>query len=300
MRSEEMGKGGSAPILAVSIIVPIYNVEQYLGHCIDSILCQTFTNFELVLVDDGSLDGSGKLSDEYALKDDRIRVIHQANKGVSAARNAGLDIAVGKYICFVDPDDWVAPNYLSTIMRQVQNFDALFWGFSFEYNDGSRMSLSLREQDAMDISSKERILLHLCANDTGYNVLGYVWDKVFRRNIIERYHLRFERNIRFGEDEMFTLAYCLKAESMKVIPNVLYHYLQRAGGLANQKEPVLSCKVKYQTIVRLIPEMKSHELIRMWHKRAYHTLQDVAKLSKKNMWLYILYQLKAFIYKKSH
>ena len=93
----------------LSVIVPVYKVEKYLSKCIDSILAQTFTDFELILIDDGSPDRCGEICDEYAAKDSRIIVIHQQNKGVSAARNAGLEIAKGKYIGFVDSDDWIEP-----------------------------------------------------------------------------------------------------------------------------------------------------------------------------------------------
>ena len=196
----------------VSIIVPIYNVEKYLRRCIDSILSQTFISFELLLIDDGSTDASGAICDEYALMDRRIHVTHQINRGVSAARNVGLDKSVGKYVCFVDSDDWVTSDYLATLMEQVQGFDVLFFGFFLRYNDESSMSLSLRRQCAVNEIEKEQLMLSLCKNDTGYNVLGYAFDKIFRRNLIEKYNLRFDENICLGEDEIFALAYCLKAQ----------------------------------------------------------------------------------------
>lgn len=108
----------------LSIIVPVYNVEQYLPRCIDSILEQTFQNFELILVDDGSKDKSGEICDEFAKKDNRIIVIHQENKGVNTARNAGLDIATGSYITFVDSDDWIQPDsYCKSIGLMETNRD---------------------------------------------------------------------------------------------------------------------------------------------------------------------------------
>lgn len=281
----------------VSIIVPIYNVEKYLRRCIDSILSQTFISFELLLIDDGSTDASGAICDEYALMDRRIHVTHQINRGVSAARNVGLDKSVGKYVCFVDSDDWVTSDYLATLMEQVQGFDVLFFCFFHRYNDESSMSLSLRRQCAVNEIEKEQLLLFLCKNDTGYNVLGYTCDKIFRRDLIEKYNLRFDENICLGEDEIFALAYCLKAQSLKVIPDVLYNYSQRAGGLASQKESYKSCYSKYKALVEIMIDMKSGEMLEMWHKRAYHTLQEVAKTQKYNLLFYLWFQLRAFWYK---
>ncbi len=99
----------------ISVIVPVYNVEQYLPRCIDSILAQTFTDFELLLIDDGSRDNSGKICDEYAEKDSRIRVFHKENGGVSSARNVGLDNTCGEYVSFIDSDDWIGPSFLPLI-----------------------------------------------------------------------------------------------------------------------------------------------------------------------------------------
>lgn len=284
----------------VSIIIPVYNVEQYLRWCIDCILSQTFTSFELLLIDDGSTDTSGAICDEYALKDRRIHVTHQANRGVSSARNVGLDKSVGRYVCFVDSDDWVTSDYLATLMEQVQGFDVLFFGFFLRYNDESSMSLSLREQCAVNEIEKEQLLLFLCKNDTGYNVLGYTCDKIFRRDLIEKYNLRFDENICLGEDEIFALAYCLKAQSLKVIPDVLYNYSQRAGGLASQKESYKSCYSKYKALVEIMIDMKSGEMLEMWHKRAYHTLQEVAKTQKNNFLCYLWFQVRAFWYKMKY
>lgn len=159
------------------------------------------------------------------------------------------------------------------------------------------MSLSLRRQCAVNEIEKEQLMLSLCKNDTGYNVLGYAFDKIFRRNLIEKYNLRFDENICLGEDEIFALAYCLKAQYLKVIPDVLYYYSPRVGGLASQKESYKSCYSKYKALVDNIIDMGSSEMLEMWHKRAYHTLQDVAKTQKYNLLFYLWFQLRAFWYR---
>lgn len=123
--------------MLISIIVPVYNVEPYLEQCIDSILNQSFRDFELILVDDGSPDRCGEICDRYAAADDRIRVIHQKNGGVSAARNAGMEVSKGKYIVFVDSDDMVHPLYLEHLYKAIQKHNAdisMCWFSRFEKN----------------------------------------------------------------------------------------------------------------------------------------------------------------------
>ena len=120
---------------AISIIIPVYNAENYLRRCIDSVLSQSFTDFELILVDDGSKDKSPQICDEYASQDTRVRVIHKANGGVSAARNDGLDIAKGEYITFIDSDDWVERDYLSTLSN-YRDYDIVFFSHRLIYEDG--------------------------------------------------------------------------------------------------------------------------------------------------------------------
>ena len=119
----------------ISIIVPVYNSEKYLGACIDSILAQSYRDFELILVDDGSRDSSPRICDDYAQKDSRVKVIHKANGGVSAARNDGLDIAKGEYVTFIDSDDWVEGEYLETLSK-FGKYDIVFFSHRLIYEDG--------------------------------------------------------------------------------------------------------------------------------------------------------------------
>ena len=122
---------GNKMIPKISIIIPVYKVEEYLNRCLDSIIIQTFTDWECILIDDGTPDISGKICDEYVSKDNRFIVIHQENAGVSAARNAGLDIARGEYITFVDSDDWVEPNFLEEQYKDIvsDDYDVCICGF---------------------------------------------------------------------------------------------------------------------------------------------------------------------------
>ena len=164
--------------LAVSIIVPVYNVERFLPKCLDSILNQTFQNFELLLIDDGSSDNSGSICDEYAKKDSRIKVFHQENKGVSFARNLGLDYAQGKYILFVDSDDWVASEYLQDFIRIVDSkkeTDIILSGFVNVYKD-REIKKTFLEQRILCFDALTELLIFR---------YGYPWGKLYRNDIIK-------------------------------------------------------------------------------------------------------------------
>jgi len=166
----------------LSIIVPIYNVEQYLVDCLESIQNQSFTDFELLLIDDGSTDGSGKICDEYAHKDSRIKVIHQKNCGVSSARNEGLDKAIGSYITFVDPDDAIEKDtYLNNIKKLFQNPDIDILQFP-TYVDSQSIRPPQNVSERLLSGEKE-----IFTNWWEGNILNaYVWNKIFRREIFNQ------------------------------------------------------------------------------------------------------------------
>lgn len=217
----------------ISIIVPVYNVEQYLENCINSILNQSFRNFQLILVDDGSKDSSGEICDRFVQKESRVKVIHKPNAGVSAARNAGIDIATGQFICFIDSDDWIESEYLQKIVDEIYDFDILFFGSVWHYEDGCSRSLSFQNSEyKKDIYTG---IFHLLENDININYFGFTWNKVFRRDVIEQYSIRFVDNLAISEDEVFTLAYCNHIKSLKVIDVPLYHYLWKSHGLTHKK-----------------------------------------------------------------
>lgn len=283
-----------------SIIVPVYNVERYIVICIESILCQTMVDFELLLVDDGSTDHSGNICEEYASKDNRIKVLHQNNSGVSCARNLGLEKAKGQYICFVDSDDWIEPNYLDVISKQMADYDILFVGFYFDYEDGSSVQITIGDWEEKQVKSKEECMLRLKSNATGHNIFGYTWNKVFKANVIKENKISFMNDVKYGEDELFTLACCLRAHSLKVIATPVYHYRQREGSLIHQKDTLLSVESKYRELLRLIPFMQTNALRMLWHKCAYHTLQDIGKKTKGSFLHYLYYQVKAFGYKRKY
>ncbi len=188
----------------ISVIVPVYNVERYLPRCIDSILAQTFTDFELLLIDDGSKDSSGEICDEYASKDSRVRVFHKENGGVSSARNLGLDNARGEWIAFCDSDDWVKPEFLGTFIGMAGDCDLLSQGFhSFNWHNAGDKDIA----EATGLYQGDRFLPFLLQLQAT-NQLGFIWCKAFRRKVINGNGIRFDTSIKLMEDLVFVLQYC--------------------------------------------------------------------------------------------
>ncbi|MBE6349542.1 MAG: glycosyltransferase [Spirochaetaceae bacterium] len=198
----------------ISIIVPVYKVEKYLSKCIDSILAQTFKDFELILINDGSPDNSPKICNDYAQKDSRIKVIHQKNAGVSAARNAGLDIAKGEYIGFVDSDDWIEPStyeiaYNTAIEREA---DIVQWDFIFDYTSGKKIEKKFGVEGYFNI-----------AEDSSY-FYGGMWHKLISKKLIDFESIRFPVGLKYAEDRCFGIDCFLLAKKTYHISKVLYHY----------------------------------------------------------------------------
>lgn len=190
----------------ISIILPVYNVEKYLFKCIDSIINQTYKNFEIILVDDGSLDSSGQICDEYATVDSRIKVIHKENGGVSSARNRGLDIATGKWVLFADPDDIIpldALNYYAEVISS-NNVDMVL-GSYVECNEKGNIIKSEDKQFEKQISMLECLKLFY-KSDT-YLFQGYVWNRLMKLSIIKENNLKYNESIYFKEDGLFAVQY---------------------------------------------------------------------------------------------
>lgn len=211
----------------ISVIVPVFNVERYIHRCVDSILNQTFTDFELILVDDGSPDNCGAICDEYAAKDARIRVLHKENGGVSSARNAALDIATGIYIVFVDSDDTISANYLEELVRW-QEYDFVTAGYSWQDSYGNWNILEFAESDAVvaDIRAYP-------SQYVGKYYFGSPWATLMRRELIEEHKLRFDTSVHSGEDTLFILTYMRHASTIKILPQCGYFYHYYPTSLIN-------------------------------------------------------------------
>ena len=199
----------------VSIIVPIYNAERFLDECVKSILCQTHSDIQLILVNDGSADGSAALCDGFAARDSRVMVIHQKNAGVSAARNAGLDAATGEYIGFVDADDTIAPDTYEKAIKAAGGCDMVMWDAVTVWPDGRR------EPDSIDLLAADCVLEK---KDWYPQLLRYmagaVWRCLYRRELVA--DIRFPVGVKLSEDRLFNIEAMGKAKSVAYCKNALY------------------------------------------------------------------------------
>lgn len=216
----------------VSVIVPVYNVEQYLRRSVDSILAQTYQNIEVILVDDGSTDDSGKICDEYAARDSRIIVIHQENRGVSAARNAGLDRCSGEYVSFVDPDDWIEKDMFRDMLRAIEEQNA-----DLAVCDEAHVSVK-----AQDIVLKKASHWPELSGVTTvkYNELyekifartAIMCNKIVKRSVIDAH--RWNPTLSYGEDFVFLLEILEECRSAVIVPNCYYYYyIKRPGNVVS-------------------------------------------------------------------
>lgn len=203
----------------ISIIVPVYNTERFLNKCIDSILNQTYTDWELILVDDGSKDNSGKICDEYGKTDERIKVIHKPNGGVSSARNSGLSMAQGKYACFIDADDWVEPTYLEDFQLDKVESDFYVSGASYDVYDNAYSQLIYKQKFCKEIGDIKEQFMEQQLDEN-----GYPWGKIYKLSIIRDNKLNFNASLLINEDHIFVLQYYYMINSLSIVPSGKYHY----------------------------------------------------------------------------
>lgn len=208
----------------ISIIVPIYKAEKYLHRCIDSILAQTYQDWELLLIDDGSPDNSGAICDEYASKDSRIKVFHKPNGGVSSARNYGIDKASGDWICFIDADDYIKGDYLSCVENCKED---LIFNKSESFRPDTDFTQQEDEFNHMIISDVKE-LRHFLSFYSNTRKIRTPWAKIFRKDKIAS--LRFNEKMKIGEDTNFVFTFFLKYPSVKIANNGTYMYMESITG----------------------------------------------------------------------
>ena len=206
-------------MISVSVIVPVYNAERYLERCVNSIFAQTFTDYELILVDDGSTDDSGKMCDDYARSNPQVCVIHQTNQGVSAARQKGLDAASGQYVIFADPDDWVEPTMLEELQEAAINNDADVVICDFWINN-SEVTGDRKYQNPRALSS-DSVLRQLILGE----LHGFTWNKLYRSSCLKKHNVAFPQGINYSEDLWFNCKLFLNHDvKVAYLQKPFYHY----------------------------------------------------------------------------
>ena len=251
------------PIL--SIIVPVYNVEEYLPVCLKSILSQSFCHYELLLIDDGSTDSSGKICDNLALDDSRIRVFHKKNEGVSIARNLGIEQSKGEWIYFVDSDDELTPECLKLLISRINDGADIIEGRYLQIGN-NRPSLFPQFQEKEETYTKEEYLYRLF-HYIPKQYHGYLWNKIFRADVIRKADLRFHTDIFFKEDGLFIMEYvCQMSRNVLYFQDLLYLYYKRDSGMMETYLRVITEKsithlkavnLMYETMLSRNPSFKT-------------------------------------------
>lgn len=237
----------------ISIIVPIYNIEKFLPCCIDSILAQTFTEWELILVDDGSKDTCGSICDEYATKDGRIRVIHKPNGGLTSARNAGLAMASGEWVMHLDGDDWIEPEMLELLLRKGEETgaDIVMGDFLFAYSDRDE-PYRLPDWDDCKTSSLNRYIT---------SVWTCVAGGIHKHSLYEEHQLQSPQGVTFCEDFHLIVRLCYFAHKVANVHRPFYHYRQQEGSVMHNlnKKTERDEQWVYQDIIRFFKEQGVYE-----------------------------------------
>lgn len=233
----------------ISIIVPVYNVEKYLNNCINSLVNQTHTDLEIILIDDGSTDSSGRICDEWKKKCGKIRVIHQKNSGVSRARNAGLKIASGQYIGFVDSDDFVEEDMYEQLEKAMNaGADIAVCG----YNDVLNNKTTSRISHINGVLTREDAIQQ-CVCDSGWGL--YIWNKLFRRELIYKNNepIFFPEDVFIGEDAVWLMMILGRCDHVSYYSEAKYNYVSRQGSAVFQSKgpkKIESSKSRYYASFR--------------------------------------------------
>lgn len=241
--------------ILITVIVPVYNVEEYVEECLQSLIAQTYTKIEILLIDDGSTDKSGEICDQYAEIDERIQVIHKKNGGLVSARKCGLKIAKGKYISFVDADDWIDKNTYEKIFNCIQNHDAdvIAFGLKEEYEHYSREVKNNCNKGIYKGETLEKLFMHLLCNGVFFEwgVLPHICDKVIKKELLEKEYKRVSSKITIGEDVACTYGCIINSHVVCILDISPYHYRQRQTSMMHKK------KVEDESIKLLFKKIES-------------------------------------------
>lgn len=224
----------------VSIIIPVYNAENYLKQCIESVVSQTYRKTEIILVDDGSTDTSGSICDGYARMDHRIKVIHQANSGVAVARNMGIRNAYGKYVVFADSDDWMeegALEYLLSNMEGVDLVSATYWKNDEESQTFIENTIPSKVYEGEEALGYFKTHMMYGEDDQFQDSLASVWNKMFRADYLKELYETLNTRLRYEEDALLVYTYIMKCRSVRILEKPVYHYRTRSDSAVHSAYP---------------------------------------------------------------
>lgn len=251
-------------IKLISVIIPIYNIAPYLDKCISSVINQTYSNLQIILVDDGSTDGSSDICDRYAEQDERIYVIHKSNGGLVSARKAGIQVATGEYVAYVDGDDWIEPDMLECLYNaaQVNGSELVCAAHYVDINKNSQIVRNKMGQGVyltQDISRE--ILYKGCFFESG--ITPYIWSKFFRTEIIKEKQCLVDEHICVGEDLAVVLPALLSAEKIYILDYAGYHYVQRDTSIMHcrAKSDIMQSKLLLAYLRKCLGQKKDSDIL---------------------------------------
>lgn len=257
--------------LEISIIVPVYNVEKYLDHCVDSILAQSFRGFELILVDDGSPDNCGIICDEYVQKDPRVRVIHQKNQGVSAARNNGVAASFGEYVTFVDSDDWVDSRFLARMYEQIEEYEADMCVMHIQKVAHDEENRNAFGGEARILTSREAIECY--CRDYNEKILGPM-AKLMRREIALNNPFPEDRS--YAEDLATTYRWYHNSDRIVDLSDRLYYYRVREGSAVRSRYSINKL-ANLRTLEEIMEFFEEHDYQELYKIFVHRYLFDLAR-----------------------
>lgn len=268
--------------IEISIIVPVYNVEKYLSQCLNSLISQTFSNMEIILINDGSTDSSGKICDYYNRLDNRIITIHQSNQGLSAARNKGLVIATGKYVGFVDADDYIDKNMYKIMHSYMKCFaiDVVACNFYHLYYD-NKIKIDKCNIRNKIISDRKNIIIELLNDKI---IRNFVWSKLYKREIF--FNLRFSVN-KIYEDILISLPIAMRINSILYIQDALYYYRHRDNSISKNKNieriesAINNSYLRYKQINAKYSDLKCFNIISMLNRICCEYFENIYYFDKE-------------------
>lgn len=255
----------------ISLVIPVYNSQKYLERCLNSVIAQTHSNIEIILVNDGSKDNSIEICREYQKKDNRIRVIDKVNEGVSVARNTGIEAARGAFIGFIDADDWIEPQMYESMYKVIEETDSdiAFCNYSKDTKLKSYVKLLKIEKHVL---GKTDIINELISNIVGiddilpkyYNIMGCVWRCLYKKELIQDFNLRFNPNIKIMEDLIFNIEALIHSQRVCIDHGVWYHYMQnKTSSLHTYIENMWNSQIAVHEILeKLLTEANLDEYMR--------------------------------------
>lgn len=260
----------------VTVVVPVYNMGKYLKRAIDCILKQTYQEYEVVIVDDGSSDGSSEICDEMLKLSDKIRVVHKENGGLSTARNAGIENAKGEFVIFPDPDDWTNEDYLQNLIDLNEKYlsDLEIGGHYVSDDNGNKMHNAGATESVYEPSEALEMLMspkYFC---------GFAWNKLYHLDIINANSLRFDPELGMAQDLHFAFRYFTYCKKIAYNPAPTYYYFQHVGGVTNAKSPLTK---------RKISGLKTYEKIAEIAKGKYPSAENQAYATIFNMSMHFCY-----------